>query len=303
MDEEVFKFYNNNSGLNEINSISNDSFKEEKFIFNENCDNKIINENNYFNDLHKYILIENKETAITSKEPQPLFDLLKNKNLNENNVILNNQKNILQIGQNMNSTTSKSKKCFLGRKKKNSNEIGAHSKYCQDNIIKKIKSFLLYFLKIFINSLIYKIYNGDIGKGIFIKELKIINQIQIIDTKNDKEFIYKTLKDIFSDNISKKYTYYLPQHNKNLIEKLLNEEDYEKRVIFQKLFSLTFLDCLMYFRGDKKLQQLDGLKTIDEINKDFEDDLEYLELFKYYVIHFEENIKKKRKRNTKKVIN
>ena len=299
MDEEVFKFYNNNSGLNEINSISND-FKEEKFIFNENCDNKIINENNYFNDLHKYILIENKETAITSKESQPLFDLLKNKNLNENNVILSNQKNILQIGQNMNSTTSKSKKCFLGRKKKNSNEIGAHSKYCQDNIIKKIKSFLLYFLKIFINSLIYKIYNGDIGKGIFIKELKIINQRQIIDSKNDKEFIYKTLKDIFSDNISKKYTYYLPQHNKNLIEKLLNEEDYEKRVIFQKLFYLTFLDCLMYFRGDKKLQQLDGLKTIDEINKDFDDDLEYLELFKYYVIHFEEIIMKKRKRNTKK---
>ena len=200
----------------------------------------------------------------------------------------------------MNSTTSKSKKCFLGRKKKNSNEIGKHSKYCQDNIIKKIKSFLLYFLKIFINSLIYKIYNGDIGKGIFIKELKIINQRQIIYSKNDKEFIYKTLKDIFSDNISKKYTNYLPQHNKYLIEKLLNEEDYEKRVIFQKLFSLTFLDCLMHFRGDKQLIQLDGLKTIDDINKDFEDDLEYLELFKYYVIHFEEIIMKKRKRNTKK---
>ena len=117
MVEEAFKFYNNNSDFNEINSISND-FKEEKFNFNENCDNKTINENNYFNDLNKYILIENKETAITSKESHPLFDLLKNKNLNENNVILINQKNIQQIGQNVNSIPSKSKKCFLGRKKK-----------------------------------------------------------------------------------------------------------------------------------------------------------------------------------------
>ena len=175
MDEEVFKFYNNNSGLNEINSISND-FKEEKFIFNENCDNKIINENNYFNDLNKYILIENKETAITSKEPQPLFDLLKNKNLNKNNDILINQKNILQIGQNMNSTTSKSKKRFLGRKKKNSNEIGEHSRYSKDNIIRKIKTLLLHYLKIFINSKIYKVYDGNIKEGIFIKQLKIINQ-------------------------------------------------------------------------------------------------------------------------------
>ena len=56
----------------------------------------------------------------------------------------------------------------------------------------------------------------------------------------------------------------------------------------------------MHFRGDKHLIQLDGLKTIDDINKDFEDDLEYLELFNYYVIHFEEIIMKKRKRNTKK---
>ena len=148
---------------------------------------------------------------------------------------------------------------------------------------------------------IYKIYSGNIGKGIFIKELKKMNQRQIINNKNNKEFLNKTLKDIFSDDISGKFTCFLSHHNKNLIQQLLNEEDNEKKIIFQNLFSLTFMDCLNHFRGTKKLCQLDGIITFADINKDkdFKEDEDYFKLFQYYIFHFEEIIMKKRQRNKK----
>ena len=222
--------------------------------------------------------------------------------LNQNNNISNdiNLDNLTEINFYKKNEKKKDKKSPTkkGRKKKSSQENEKHNKYYEDNIIRKIKAIILSSLSSFINSIINKVYNGNIGKGIFKKELLKMNQNQVINLKSDKEFINKELKDIFSNDISTKFSSFLPNHNKYVIEKLLSENDIEKRKIFENIFSLTFLECIMHIRGTKYYKELEGLESLDNICKQFEDDNDYVELFKYYVFHFEEIIMNKKHRNS-----
>ena len=252
--------------------------------------------NNIDKKKEKEDVMEKLKTANTFKENVPLKDTIINSNsLNinaiKNNIFLGKEKQFIKDNFML-------KKKILGRKKKYSKEKGKHNKYSEDNIIRKIKSTLLSCLSNFINNKIYRIYNGNVGKGILIKELKKMNQNQIIDSKRNKEFLNKTLKDIFSNEISSKYTNYHLAYNRELIKILLNEQDESKRMQFQNLFSLSFLNCLMHFRGSKYFDELEGLEYFDDIAKKFEDDKEYLELFRYYVNNFEEIIIRKRQRKT-----
>ena len=111
----------------------------------------------------------------------------------------------------------------------------------------------------------------------------------------------KTLKEIFSEDISTKYISYSISHNRDLIQELINERDEEKRIKFNKLFNLTFFDCLKHFRGSEYIEELQGLDSLDNILEKFEGDEEYLHSFKYYSFNFEEILKRKRNRNNKKI--
>ena len=193
------------------------------------------------------------------------------------------------------------KKTLLGRKKKNSNIKGNHNKFSGDNIIKKIKSNLLISIANFINIKIRQIYNNNIGYGIFRKQLLKMNQRQVVNSKDNKLFIFKTLKEIFSDDISTKYVSYSISHNKDLIQELINERDEEKRIKFNKLFNLTFFDCLKHFRGNEYIEELQGLDSIDNILEKYKEDEDYLESFKYYILNFEEILERKKNRNNKKI--
>ena len=132
-----------------------------------------------------------------------------------------------------------------------------------------------------------------------------INQRQVLNTKVDYNlnFLNKTLKDIFSDNLSTKYRKYSPQHNKTLIEQLLNEKEETKKNIFEKLFSLTFFDCLKYFRGEINIDILDGMVRLDKAcekfknEKDYED---YVPTFRNFILNFETIIQNKKVRDRKK---
>ena len=191
-------------------------------------------------------------------------------------------------------------KSLLGRKKKNSNIKGKHNKYSGDNIIKKIKSNLLKNLAKLINIRIRKIYNNNIGFGIYQKQLLIMNHRQVVNSKDNKLFMDKTLKEIFSDDISTKYISFSMSHNRDLVQELINEKDEEKRNKFNKLFNLTFFDCLRHFRGSEYFEELQGLDSLDKILEKFEDDQDYLHSFKYYCFNLEEILKRKRNRNNKK---
>ena len=94
-----------------------------------------------------------------------------------------------------------------GRKRKRENDNNSeHNKFSDDNIRRKIKSLLLKYIFIFINETINIIYNGDIGKGIFKKELKTLEQSQISNAtiEFNKELLDKTLEEILKKNINKK---------------------------------------------------------------------------------------------------
>ena len=230
---------------------------------------------------------------------------IKNPNIDSN---LNFQKEINSINIPNNNYKSEScseesihkKKKILGRKKKNSNEKGIHTKYSEDNIIRKIKSTILSFVIQFINTTIYSVYNGKIGKGKYMKELKKNNKAQINDTNGNKIFLHKNLGDIFSEDISTKYCNFANDHNKKLIKKLLSEKEGEKRILFEKLFSLTFLDCLSHIRGSKYYPELEGIETLDDILQKFEEDADYYDLFKYYIFNFEKIVMNKKTRISRK---
>jgi hypothetical protein len=199
------------------------------------------------------------------------------------------------------------KKCGRKRKRNDENKTGEHNKFSDDNIRRKCKHLVINNTLKFINNQIIKIYNGNIGNGIFKKELQTINQSQKSDaTINfNKIFLTKKLGEIFSDPISGRFTNFPPNHNKNLIEKLMNEEDENKRIYFNNLFNLTFTQCLQHFRGEIYINELDGLKCFNQVkndilNKYVEDGEEYIDSLCYYLNNFEEIINNKRARKSRK---
>ena len=74
------------------------------------------------------------------------------------------------------------------------------------------------------------------------------------------------MQSVFSEDISTKYKKLDPKHNKKLIEELLDEPDEEKRLIFQKIFNLSFLDVLKHFRGSILIKELSGINSFNDYN-------------------------------------
>ena len=140
---------------------------------------------------------------------------------------------------------------FISKKVKDENKIKdlnlkneKNKKYIitKDNIIRKCKNLLLVYIRKFINIKIKEIYNNDIGEGIWRKEILDINSEQKSDNKINsiKDLLNKTIKEIFSTDISLRFTSYLSNHNKEIINRLLNENDNNKREKFQKNFFSMF---------------------------------------------------------------
>ena len=280
--------------------------KEESFI-NENCNNNM--KTSIPN------LAAETETKANSKEIDEEF---KNK-VNDLNEAVNQIDHI----DNMDKKSSPNSKPKKTKKKKNiikkekvkcgrktNKDIDRkteHNKYSDDNLRRKCKHLVLKYILKFINYQISIIYNGNIGNGVFKKQLQTLNQSQKSDaTINfNKMFLYKTLADIFSQNISGRFTNFPPHHNKLLIEKLMNENDEEKRIYFNNIFNLTFIQCLKHFIGEIKIDLLDGLKCFEdiknEIMENYEDDgLDYYNTLNYYLNNFEEIINNKKARKPRK---
>ena len=194
------------------------------------------------------------------------------------------------------------KKKKVGRKRKLDYED--NHKIANDNMIRKCKHLVINNCIEFLNFQIKKIYHNNIGEGILIMKILDINQVQKSDNKLEttKLFLNKKLSEIFSVDISSKYTSFLPAHNKILISRLLNEEDIEKKEKFQKIFNLTFADCIQLFLGNNnKYIEFEGFPVLDEIKDELNEDNEYLEKIKNFLLNFEDIIKHKkpRKRNKK----
>ena len=287
--------------FNDFNSFGGFYFSPE----NEQIDN-LFNSSDLFDSINQ----EKEEDNINNFSK---IDIIKKNTMptSNQNSIKDNIKSDYDFNENQNKSLNlsgndttkykfKTEQRILGRKRQNSNEVGKHGKESGDNIIRKIKSRLLNYLRIFINLFIYGIYHGNIGEGKYKKEILKINQEQIINDKNNKKFIKKTLKEIFSYKLSGKYSNFGSDHNIKIIEILLNESDNEKKEKFQNLFSLTFLECLNHFSGIKLLPILKGMKSLNDFCKIFENDKTYLNSFKHYCLNFEQIIMNKKSRNRTK---
>jgi len=196
-----------------------------------------------------------------------------------NNIEIVNDKNILQ------------KKRKRGRKKVNLNNNKEHNKFSQDNLFRKLKCILFNSLRKYDNDVICKVYNNNIGKGIFTKQIFKINHEQIFssDTDFNKNLLDKTQGEIFSENITTKFSNYPLSHNKDIIEALLNESDEEKRKKFEKLFNKTFLECIQHIRGSKKIPGLEGLEKVfkKELNE-LHEETNYINELKKLINNYED---------------
>ena len=189
-------------------------------------------------------------------------------NASPNNIT---QKNVLYILETKKELKQKS---FLGRKKKNSGEIGEHTKNSEDNMIRKFKPRLKNALKDLINSRIKEnirfpdnIINGQKYKTI---EILDINQKQAKDTsvEMNRELLQKTIKDFFSVDISGNYSNYPKNFNEILIKELYKKEKGEKiTCILEK----TVLESLKYFRKDEDVINDPNYSCFKGLEKSFED--------------------------------
>ena len=232
----------------------------------------------------KYNIYKGENESINKerkKDSLDTLDQLKVKYLNKNDFSENN----------------------LCKKRKNNNLYGKHTKFSEDNLQRKCITIVINNTLEFINKRIKKIYNGNIGNGMNCKKL---NNVKLYSKPNfstidyTKNLLHKTLGEIFSDNISNKYTNYFPNYNALMIKNLLDEKDQDKRKYLEKLFGITFIQCVKKFVGIYNSEELDGFITFNEYKEKLNQDPEYLKALKDYLINFEENIRRKKPKDKSK---
>ena len=287
-------------------NISNNAFEHQYYSddsYQNNELNQIPSSNNVSimlnngilsNSINEYIL-DDGNSINNAQFNQSYLNMLNNLNINE-----------IERPTNESTLNNKSLKFItkkLGRKRESDNSKSVHNKFSDDILRRKVKCILLKDVMIFINEKIYEMYDGNIGHNIYCKELLTINGDQNSNAtiKFNQNFLNKSLGDIFSENISSKYTNYSANHNKKLIKDLKNEEDEKKRLYFSKLFNLTFLQCLNYYIGKESIDELNGLIRFNEKKNTIDEDKEYIEALSHQFNTYEERIMKKKERPKRKI--
>ena len=270
--------YDNNN-----NNILNMNFDSE-FENNEN-EPKIISSNSVYNIKKFHFSTINKK------------DSTSNNNINKEEIknVFNNNKHQKNIGR-----KCKRNKSMIPKDNNissDNNKVKVHDKYTNDNLIKKIKNLILKNLLDFINN---KIYNSNIGHMNSEKKLFSLQAQKTNTYSLYFKFMNKNLKDIFSQ-ISEKCSNHPKDHNKNIIDSLINDKDEIKKNYFTKLFSLTFSDCLKNFRGVKDIKELEGFKDFSSIKEQLliENGEEYVNCLEEKMKNLEELICKKVKKDGK----
>lgn len=216
-------------------------------------------------------------------------------------VIHKKKENVFEI--------KKEKKSLLGRKRKsqlpyniNNDDMdnnNVHTKNKKDNKFTKLKRNTYNNSSKCINFLLKKSKNKNLNT---IQLKKIDNSILIVSKKEENEELLKTeLKDLFSNNISKKYKYDDIDYNKNAIKYILKQNDKEINYTLKKT-----LGDMMEIYVDKNKETINGFIKLKDDKKFFEKnkDVEYIKLFKDFANNYKAIINKiyprrKRKKNTK----
>ena len=204
--------------------------------------------------------------------------------------------NFLILEQNENNESNEVTSALPGNKNNNVNYISnsvninrrkkKFRKYDPDCLRKKIKHLVLKYALEFINSKIDKKKN----------KIKNISDAQIKNTliKFERKFLHKSLGNIFSTSISKKYSRFkdAENFNKNKINELkLLDKD------IKNILDIKFNECLNHFICKKSNEKLKGMKTINQVK--FKEEKDKLNLI-YYANNYENNLRRANPRNKAK---
>ena len=233
---------------------------------------------------NKYNTISNFTSSNNEDNPNTLSFL--------NNIILKEESFNL-IDKEDNSMINK-------KRKKQAREESLTRK---DNMQRVCKHLVIENIRKFINDKIFEAYQGKIRSGFMKKELFTINQNQKVDShsKFNKDFLNKSIKDILSEDITTRITYYEKDHNKKVIENLIKD----KKEKFENLFNITFIECLEHFAGVKYIEELKGLKLFKEykeyiINKYSKNDDSFYYNLEAFIKDYRKKINNSNSKNSKK---
>ena len=280
-------------------NIINDNEESNIFLpllsLNDNF-NLSINKNN-FNFLPGHDINCNISSLPFIKPPK--IEQLDESNLKDLKVINHNSDIISK------ETSNATKSVLQKKRNRELNEQGEKGNidiYSKATLLCKVKKIIFDSLLKYDNYIIAKVYDNNIGNGINIKKLLKTNhyQVKCSRTQFNKELLKKTQGQIFSSSITTKFTNYPLDHNKQLIEKLLNEKNEERKEIFINLFNRTLLECIEHLIGKKEYKSLEGLEKFyqNEILKK-KIDKENKELLINVINKFEDIINEKKPRNKK----
>lgn len=199
------------------------------------------------------------------------------------------KRNIETISTNIPSKT-------LGRIKnedKNNGKSGKHNKYEPDNIIKKCKRILISYMIVHINMYI------DKKKYDSLLDLKY-SYINNLKKDSDLNLLNMQLKDIVSKDISSKYTLKDKKWNEIIINKIINSEKNDEKLI--NLLNMTFNDWIDIFtykiesEYNKNINLLQ--QALDKINKKNDLNKEYLSKLIFLLYNYKRWFESKKGRNT-----
>ena len=265
-ESEIITAFNNNFSLNFNQDYLNESFDILKvFFLTPSKKSEKISNNNANKYLNENTAITAEKTGVNYQEIKINIEIKTNMN-NPNPIILND--------------ISKGEKEYLRKKRSVS-----------DNEIKKGRNILLNSIFRFVNKKIRIIFNNDIGKGISIKQFVKISKKELnhSNVEFDKNYLNTKLKEIFSGDISGKFTNFLINKNEKLLQNLI-KIDY-----FKELFELTFLQCIEHINGTKFIPLLEGFETLDEILLNEEEKLKGndIENYKYIIENYKQCVENK----------
>ena len=290
--EEFFRIENNISRNEiEISGIENEISGIENAIDNTNVISHIFKSPNI--DLYEINEFKNNNKLELYEKAQLIEEANLEKTTKKTKIIRNKKRKRKKIDD---------KDKNVERKEESDNNE-SRVKYSIDNLIRRTKTVVLNSMLQFDNNVILKTYDYNIGRGINTKILLKNDYSQKRDTKIEfnKNFLYKTQQEIFSEKISKKNKYKFPEdHNKILIENLLEEKDEIKRNIFQSLFSKTFKECIHQICGNEYFECLEGLKQIyDEEMIKMKEDEEFKKLINDVLNNYEKKLNDRKPRKGK----
>ena len=171
----------------------------------------------------------------------------------------------------------------IGRKPKSSVIKGYHTKFSNDNILRKIKVKFFNKLVKYINNLILIKYKNKLK---FIKPLKS-NIAQNNKKRFNIDLLSKKIKDIFSTyKINGKFKL-LDGDNPN---KIVIKNIYDDNIIeLIDIFEMTLLEVFIIFRDSNEEQKLIGLEKLDKIIEELKikESEEYINKFKTVAMNFE----------------